>query len=135
MDSTRVFFVFMGFMAAGFLLLVYNRANPHGDANYSIMLSSNQSNAYVRENCIKAAQDKVGTPLYLPTETRNDGASHVEMVWQATKDNPHTVVCRYEQGKGVSEVKIDGASIGAVSIDTGLGEAGRPSPGLKHPGH
>ena len=124
MDHTKTVFAFIGFMLAGFLVLFFGRMAEEDKGEYGAILTNYQLNTYARENCIKAAKPKLGTTLYMPSETKVDGAGAVVLSWNASPESPHAVACRYEQGKGVTEVKIDGASIGPVSIDISDDPAG-----------
>ncbi len=137
MDHTKTVFAFIGFMLTGFLVIFFGRMSEEDNGKYGQILTNYQTNTYARENCAKAARSKLSQPLYMPTESKTEGASTVVLSWNPTAESPHAVSCRYEQGKGVTEVKIDGVSIGPVSIDISDDPASH-APGAwveKHWGH
>ncbi len=137
MDHTKTIFALIGFMLVGFLVTFFGRVSEEGKGEYGMMLTSYQLNTYARENCIKAAKPKLQAPLYMPSETKVESAGAVVLTWNSSPESPHAVTCRYEQGKGVAEVKIDGSSIGPVSIDISDDPAAH-APGAwveKHWGH
>jgi hypothetical protein len=124
MDHTKTVFAFIGFMLVGFLIIFFGKMSEEDTGEYGMMLTSYQLNTYARENCVKAAKPKLNTPLYMPSETKMENAGAVVLGWNASPESPHAVTCRYEQGKGVTEVKIDGISIGPISIDISDDPAG-----------
>ncbi len=137
MDHTKTVFAFIGFMLAGFLVIFFGRMAEEDKGEHGMMLVNYQLHTYAREACVKAAKPKLQTPLYMPSETKPEGANAVVLAWNASPESPHAVICRYEQGKGVAEVKIDGVSIGPVSIDISDDPAAH-APGAwveKHWGH
>lgn len=125
MDHTKTIFAFIGCMVAGFLLIFFSRMSQQEGGEYGLMLANHQLNTYARENCAKAARSRLQAPLYTPSETHPDGADAVVLNWAPTQDQPKAVACRYQQGKGVAWVKIDGVSIGPVSIDISSDPASR----------
>jgi hypothetical protein len=137
MDHTKTIFAFIGLMVTGFLVIFFGRMAGEDQGEYGMMLINYQLNTYARENCVKAAKSKLQAPLYMPSATQPESTSAVVLTWNATPDSPHAVACRYEQGKGVTEVKIDGVSIGPIGIDISDDPAAH-APGAwveKHWGH
>jgi len=137
MDHTKTVFAFVGFMVVGFLVIFFGRMAEEDKGEHGMMLVNYQLHTYAREACAKAAKPKLNAPLYMPAETQADGAGALVLRWNASPESPHAVICRYEQGKGVAEVKIDGVSIGPVSIDISDDPAAH-APGAwveKHWGH
>ena len=116
MDHTKTVFAFIAFMLAGCLIIFFSRAAEEDKGEYGMMLTNYQLHTYARENCAKAARPKLAAPLYMPSASKPEGAAAVVLSWDASAASPHRVVCRYEQGKGVTEVLIDGASIGPTGI-------------------
>ncbi|MDD5036063.1 MAG: hypothetical protein PHE55_15035 [Methylococcaceae bacterium] len=137
MDYTKPAFAFIGVMIVGFLLVAYNRIAPPEGGEYGLILTGHQLSSYAREVCLKATQGKTGGPLYAPVEQLGEGNRPVELHWKPTQETPHSITCRYEQGKGVTEITIDGTSIGPVSIDINQ-DSSTHAPGSlveKHWGH
>jgi hypothetical protein len=137
MDHTKTVFAFIGFMIAGFLALFFGRMPLEDSGQYGKMLTNYQIHTYARENCVKAARSQLSQPLYMPTETKPDGSNALVLTWSPSAESPHAVLCRYEEGKGVTEVKIDGAPSGPISIDISDDPASH-APGAwveKHWGH
>lgn len=137
MDHTKTIFAFIGFMVVGFLVIFFGRATEEDKGEYGKMLTNYQTHTYAREACAKAVRGKLSQILYQPTNVQALADGGVILEWQASPETPHGVVCRYEQGKGVAEVKIDGTSIGPVSVDISDDPASH-APGAwveKHWGH
>jgi hypothetical protein len=137
MDHTKTVFAFIGLMLAGFLALFFGRMTWDDAGQYGKMLTNYQTHAYARENCAKAARSQLSQPLYMPTETKADGPNALVLSWDPSPESPHAVICRYEEGKGVTEVKINGAPTGPINIDISGDPASR-APGAwveKHWGH
>ena len=137
MDHTKTVFAFIGFMLGGFLVIFFGRMSEEDKGEYGQLLVNYQIHTYAREKCSKAVRTKLTQPLYMPTETKAEGANAVVLIWTSSPESPHAVICRYEQGKGVTEVKLDGVSIGPISIDISDNPASH-APGAwveKHWGH
>lgn len=137
MDHTKTVFAFIGVMITGFLVIFFGRMTEEDNGQYGKMLTNYQIHTYARESCVKATRGKLNQTLYMPAEIKAGGSNSVVLNWNPSAESPHAVTCRYEQGKGVSEVIIDGVSIGPISIDISDDPASH-APGAwveKHWGH
>jgi hypothetical protein len=137
MDITKPFFAFVLVGISGLLLILYNRLAPESNEGYGMMVSNHQINTYAREACLKALRGKLDESLHMPSEIQYETQGSVSLSWKPGKDTAHAVSCRYEISRGVTDVSIDGVSLGAVSVDISDDPAARAPGALmeKHWGH
>ncbi|HWP00613.1 MAG TPA: hypothetical protein VNL74_08320 [Methylococcus sp.] len=117
----KFFYGFIGVMVVGFLIVYFSRETEQDKVGYALLTTGNMLNTYARDACGKAGEEKAGTRLYNPSDSQSDGNSYVHLTWKYTHNGEHTLTCRYEKDKGITEMTLDGAPISEVSVDLGSG--------------
>ena len=134
-ELTKLIYGFVGVMIVGFGIVYFSKETEQDKAGQALLMSGNMLNAYARESCTQAGEAKAGTRLYMPSETQSDGNSYVSLTWNYTNNGDHVLTCRYERDKGITEMTLDGAPVGNVSVDRGADAPSRAANGKRDTGH
>ncbi|WP_333688333.1 hypothetical protein [Methylococcus capsulatus] len=118
-ELTKLIYAFVGIMIVGFGIVYFSKETEQDKVGQALLMSGNMLNTYARESCTQAGEAKAGTHLYMPSESQSDGNSYVSLTWNYTNNGDHVLTCRYERDKGITEMTLDGAPIGNVSVDRG----------------
>lgn len=118
-ELTKLMYAFIGIMAIGFGIVYFSKETDQDKVGQALLMSGNLLNTYARDSCTQAGENKAGTHLYMPSESQSDGNSYVYMIWNYTHNGDHTLTCRYEKDKGITEMTFDGAPVTNVSVDRG----------------
>jgi hypothetical protein len=136
-NNSKTALIFLGVLAGGLLLVAYQRLSPDlENSNYGGIMDRHKLNNYAQGMCSKAIRAHLDVSLHMPTDIENDDG-HVQLVWKKSADMTHDIRCRYEQGKGITQLEIDGKPLGAVTVDISE-DPGARAPGAlveKHWGH
>ncbi|MDD2768236.1 MAG: hypothetical protein PHT19_05855 [Methylococcus sp.] len=124
-ELTRLIYAFVGIMVIGFGIVYFSKESDQEKVGQALLMSGNMLNTYARDSCTQAGESKAGTHLYMPTESQSDGNSYVNLIWNYTNNGDHTLTCRYERDKGITELTLDGVAVGNVSIDRSADGAAR----------
>lgn len=135
MDQTKAIIAFILVLAGGLVFFISGKFGPpEANGQYGAILDNRKLGNYAREVCIKVLKDKLDATLYAPTEIRGDGKEYVILSWEPTLQSNHRVECRYEQARGISEIKIDGTPLNGFSVDIG-GDANNRGGGSQTESH
>lgn len=138
MDNSKIMMIFLGVLAGGMLLVAYNRLTPElENSNYGGIMDRHKLNNYAQGICSKAVRSQQDIPLYTPTKIEEVNNGQAQLTWRKSAGAPLDVVCRYEEGKGIMQLEIDGKQLGAVKADIST-DPGANAPGAlteKHWGH
>ena len=137
MDNSKTALIFLCVLAGGLLLAAYQRLSPDlENSNYGGIMDRHKLNNYAQGICNKAVSAHLNTPLYMPTRIEDDDGQAL-LIWSKSASMAHDIRCRYEQGKGITQLEIDGNPLGDVQVDISE-DPGTRAPGAlseKHWGH
>ncbi|QSA97576.1 hypothetical protein [Methylococcus sp. EFPC2] len=135
MDPSKPLLAMIAVLAGGLTFIAYNHMTAaEGNVHYGMIPDKHKLIAYSKIACRKAIQLKLNAEVATPSSIRSDDVHFVELSWDTQRDTSKRITCRYEAEKGVTDLSIDGKSLGAVSVDIGAIHA-PGSAGEKRGGH
>jgi hypothetical protein len=117
MSNSKTALMLLCVLAGGLLLVAYQRLAPEQEnSNYGGIMDRHKLNNYAQGICSKAVRLHLDVPLYMPTRI-DEGNGWALLIWKKSANMAHDIHCRYEQGKGVTQLEVDGNLLGAVNVD------------------
>jgi hypothetical protein len=95
----------------GIIIVAFSDQSPTRQMSDAYLRSIGVFNKEARESCANAAKQHLNTELGSPPDSSGDGQTQVTLTWKLDQENVKTIACRYEKGKGITNLTVDGKAV------------------------
>lgn len=102
-------FIFV--MAVGFLIVALSGKSEKEQEQSAMLFQGYQLTQYGTQICSNAVNEKTGSEVISPNETKGDRVNYVTLIWRNSEFSKapfKEAACTYEKSKGIVSLVIDG---------------------------
>jgi hypothetical protein len=92
----------------GIIIVAFSEQSPTERMSEVYLRSIGVFNKEAREGCANAAKQHLNTELGSLPDSSGDGQTQVTLTWKLDQGDIKTIACRYERGKGITNLTADG---------------------------
>jgi hypothetical protein len=102
----KLFWMFLGIMAVGFLIVATTRETPQDKMQTAFLQSSNLLSKMALEKCSEAVHEAAKTRPYTPSDSSSDHQNWVHLTWKNV-GQVKQAECKYIMNQGITFLKLD----------------------------